>query len=69
VRIAAQRYAVFSHREHISTIRRTLNTIWNQWLPASGHVPADAPNFERYDEKFDPVSGMGGLEIWLPLKS
>ncbi|PQV53975.1 AraC family transcriptional regulator [Paraburkholderia sp. BL21I4N1] len=69
VRIPAQRYAVFSHREHVSTIRRTMNTIWNQWLPASGHTPADAPHFERYDEKFDPVSGMGGLEIWLPLKS
>ncbi|MFM0597078.1 MULTISPECIES: AraC family transcriptional regulator [Paraburkholderia] len=69
VRIPAQRYAVFSHREHVSTIRRTMNTIWNQWLPASGHTPADAPHFERYDEKFDPISGMGGLEIWLPLKS
>jgi AraC family transcriptional regulator len=68
LRIPPQRYAVFSHREHVSAIRRTWNTIWNQWLPASGHVPADAPNFERYDEKFDPVSGMGGLEIWLPLK-
>ncbi|WP_176060535.1 AraC family transcriptional regulator [Paraburkholderia sp. BCC1876] len=69
VRIPAQRYAVFSHREHVSAIRRTMNTIWNQWLPASGHTPADAPHFERYDEKFDPISGMGGLEIWLPLKS
>ena len=69
LRIAAQRYAVFSHREHVSTIRRTWNTIWNTWLPASGHLPADAPNLERYDEKFDPVSGMGGLEIWLPLKA
>jgi len=69
LRIAAQRYAVFSHREHVSTIRRTWNTIWNTWLPASGHLPADAPNFERYDAKFDPVSGMGGLEIWLPLKA
>jgi len=68
LRIAAQRYAVFSHREHVSTVRRTWNTIWNTWLPASGHIPVDAPNFERYDEKFDPVSGMGGLEIWLPLK-
>jgi AraC family transcriptional regulator len=68
LRIAANRYAVFSHREHVSTVRRTWNTIWNKWLPASGHIPADAPNFERYDEKFDPVSGMGGFEIWLPLK-
>ncbi len=69
LRIAAHRYAVFSHREHVSTVRRTWNTIWNKWLPASGHLPADAPNFERYDEKFDPVSGMGGFEIWLPLQS
>src|ERR1700736_1565348 len=35
-RIPEQRYAVFTHRDHISTIRRTVNTIWNQWLPASG---------------------------------
>jgi AraC family transcriptional regulator len=69
LQIEAQRYAVFTHREHISALRSTLNVIWTQWLPASGHVPANAPNFERYDERFDPVSGMGGLEIWLPLKS
>ena len=36
VRIPEQRYAVFTHRDHISTIRRTINTIWNHWLPASG---------------------------------
>lgn len=68
VRIPAQRYVVFTHTEHISSIRRTVNTIWNRWLPASGHIVADAPNFERYDEKFDSVSGNGGLEIWVPIK-
>jgi AraC family transcriptional regulator len=68
VRIPAARYAVFSHSEHISTIRRTVNTIWNQWLPASGLKVADAPNFERYDEKFDPSTGNGGLEIWIPVR-
>jgi AraC family transcriptional regulator len=35
VRIPEQRYAVFTHRDHISSIRRTVNTIWNHWLPAS----------------------------------
>ena len=69
VRIGAQRYAVFTHSEHISTIRRTWNTIWNKWLPESGHAPADAPNFERYSEQFNPVTGMGGVEIWLPLRN
>ncbi|BCG89121.1 AraC family transcriptional regulator [Mesorhizobium sp. 113-3-9] len=68
VRIPAQKYAVFAHREHISTIRRTVNTIWNKWLPASGHEIADAPEFERYGPEFDPRSGNGGLEIWVPIK-
>ena len=63
-----QKYAVFTHRDHISTIRRTINTIWNHWLPASGLKAADAPNFERYDENFDPLTGNGGLEIWVPVR-
>jgi AraC family transcriptional regulator len=68
VRIPAHKYAVFTHREHISTIRRTINAIWNLWLPSSGFQAGDAPNFERYDENFDPHTGNGGLEIWLPIK-
>ena len=56
------------HDEHISTIRRTVNTIWSHWLPVSGFKAADAPNFERYDEKFDPLTGNGGLEIWIPVR-
>jgi AraC family transcriptional regulator len=68
VRIPEQRYAVFTHHEHISTIRRSINTIWNQWLPASGLKLADAPTFERYDENFDPVAGNGGFEIWVPVR-
>lgn len=68
VRIPEQKYAVFTHAEHISTIRRTVNTIWNHWLPASGMKAADAPSFERYDEKFDSSTGNGGLEIWIPVR-
>jgi AraC family transcriptional regulator len=69
VRIGAQKYVVFAHREHISTIRRTINTIWSKWLPESGHEVADAPSFERYGEEFNPQTGMGGLEIWIPIKA
>ena len=68
VRIPEQKYAVFTHAEHISAIRRTVHTIWNHWLPASGMKAADAPSFERYDEKFDPATGDGGLEIWIPVR-
>lgn len=69
VRIPAQKYAIFTHGDHVSTVRRTVNTIWNHWLPASGHELADAANFERYDEKFDPVTGNGGFEIWVPIRA
>jgi AraC family transcriptional regulator len=29
---------------------------------------ADASSFERYDEKFDPLTGNGGREIWIPVR-
>ena len=67
IRIAAHRYAVFLHRGHISNIPATHNSVWNKWLPESGHQVAEALNFERYDERFDPHSGMGTVEIWIPI--
>lgn len=68
LRIPGQRYAVFTHAGHVSTIRRTHNTIWTKWLPQSGHEVADAPHFERYGENFDGATGNGGIEIWLPIR-
>jgi AraC family transcriptional regulator len=68
IRIAPRQYAVFQHREHISTIRSTWSTIWNKWLPESGHQVADAPYFERYGPEFDSRTGTGGLEIWIPVQ-
>jgi AraC family transcriptional regulator len=70
--IAAQKYAVFSHREHVSRLYETLDAI-DKWLPASGlQVPSgskEAPDFfERYSEEFDPRTGMGGMEVWVPVK-
>jgi AraC family transcriptional regulator len=72
--IPAQRYAVFPHREHVSKLSDTIDTILHKWLPQSGyevaHPVADAPDFfERYGEDFDPQSGTGGMEVWIPIKS
>jgi AraC family transcriptional regulator len=67
IRIPAGDFAVFSHPDHVSAIRRTMSTIWNQWLPASGYRLADAPIFERYDEHFNPRTGEGGFEIYVPV--
>ncbi|AKC68913.1 GyrI-like domain-containing protein [Pandoraea oxalativorans] len=56
------------HKAHISTIHKTVHTIWHQWLPQSGLQAADAPDFERYSADFDPVTGAGTLEIWIPVQ-
>lgn len=68
LRLASQTYAVFEHRGHIAEIHSLWHSIWNGWFPASTHVPDDAPMFERYDASFDPRTGAGGFEIWVPLK-
>ncbi len=63
----AREYAVFTHRDHVSTIGNTLDKIWHSWVPQSGLNPADKPSFERYGEEFNPQTGTGGMEIWIPL--
>jgi AraC family transcriptional regulator len=68
VEIKPHRYAVFEHKGHISTLHQTFHSIWNKWLPESGFEAADAPEFERYSEDFDPGAGTGVVEIWLPVK-
>jgi AraC family transcriptional regulator len=70
--IPAQKYAVFSHREHVSRLRETLDAI-DKWVPGSGLQvsggTAGAPDFfERYSEEFNPQTGIGGMEVWVPIK-
>ena len=73
ITIPAQKYAVFPHRGHVSELRETLDGI-DKWLPGSGLEAAcgsaETPSFfERYSEEFDPRAGMGGMEVWIPIKS
>ena len=70
--IPEQRYAVFPHRAHVSKLYETCDAI-SRWLPESGYRHADDVEtpafFERYTEEFDPQTGIGGIEVWVPLKS
>ncbi|WP_105132047.1 AraC family transcriptional regulator [Burkholderia sp. BE12] len=68
IELEPQRYAVFEHSGHVSTIHQTFYSIWNGWLPTSGFKAAEAPEFERYSEDYDPAAGTGVLEIWLPVE-
>jgi AraC family transcriptional regulator len=70
--IPPQKYAVFTHRGHVSKLSDTCDRI-GKWLPQSGYQHADAdpaaPDFfERYGEDFDPQTGTGGIEVWIPIK-
>jgi len=61
ITIPAQKYAVFSHREHVSELRETLDAI-DKWLPGSGLEAAcgsaETPSFfERF-----PRSSIRGRE-------
>lgn len=68
VQLRAGRYAVFTHNGHVSSISKTIDDIWAKWVPDAGLPIADAPCFERYTEEFNPQTGTGGIEIWIPLR-
>lgn len=65
--VPACRYAVFTHKGHISKITHTVNYIWGTWLPKSSYKQAMSPDFELYDARFDPESGTGEVDIYLPV--
>ena len=60
---------MFVHAGHVSEVPTTWHTIWNHVLSAAGVEATDGPAFERYGEMFDPRTGLGGLEIWVPIKA
>ncbi len=69
LRAPARRWARFSHRGHVSTIRSTIRAIYDQWLPGSGETQADEVSFiEFYGPDFNPMTGLGTCEIWVGLR-
>lgn len=67
--LPAHRYAVFTHSGHISDFAKTVYTIWNKALADAGLESAQAPDFERYDHRFDGRTGRGEVETWIPIVS
>ena len=67
VKLNAKRYIVFPHTKHVSLLPETIETVWTKWVPDCGLKIAAAPCFERYTEEFNPETGLGGTELWVPL--
>jgi AraC family transcriptional regulator len=65
--IPAQTYVVFTHNGHVSAIGKTYEAIWDRWLPESKQVVCEGPWLERHLPTFNPRTGLGGIEIWIPV--
>lgn len=67
IHVPARCYVVGRHEGHVSSIRSTWRWMLDDYLPGANLELADAPEFERYRPEFNPQSGLGGVDIWLPL--
>lgn len=63
LRVPAQRYAVFPVDGGLGALEPTWNAILDDWLPRSGFVSAETPDFEVYGERINPRTGDGEIEI------
>jgi len=64
--IPAQTYAVFTCT--LPTLGQTFQYAYKTWLPQSGYRCADSPEFELYDERFDPQDESSPMTVYIPVK-
>lgn len=66
--LPAGRYAVFTHKGPISEIKHTLTYIWGTWMPKGEYERRDAPDFELYDDRFNPQSADSEFDFYIPIR-
>jgi AraC family transcriptional regulator len=67
--LGAGAYALFTHEGHIRDIGKTWDAITHQWMKEEGYIHRDkAHDFERYDERWNPQTGEGPVDIYLPIE-
>lgn len=66
--VPAARYAVFSQDGSVDLIQPAFGYIFGQWLPQSDHESTGSADFEQYDERFNPATNDGVVEIWIPIR-
>ena len=66
--VPAGNYAKFRCQVPITQMREEFNRVMCEWLPGSGYLLGDGPCVEYYGPEFDPATGEGGFELWIPVK-
>ena len=64
--VLEQRYAVFTCT--LPTLHEALQHIYHAWLPESGYQHANGPEFELYNESFDPQDPSSEMYVYIPVK-
>jgi len=67
--IPAGTWAVFTHKGHISKISETFDAISSTWLAAAKLESAGNLDLEVYDDRWDPATGMGDVDIYVSVKA
>jgi AraC family transcriptional regulator len=65
IKIPAQHYAVFTHSGEIATIGDTWKKILSTWMAELSLESAHTPDFERYDDRYNPQTNSGDVDIWV----
>jgi AraC family transcriptional regulator len=59
-------YAVFTCT--LPTVGETFRHAYHTWLPQSGYQLTGGPDFELYDEHFDPQDPGSKMDVYIPIK-
>jgi AraC family transcriptional regulator len=65
--IPERTYAVFTHRGRAQDTPQSMGTILSEHLPRMG-LKSAGDMVESYDERFDPATGSGEIDIWIPVR-
>lgn len=66
VDIPAQTYAVFPTT--LPALHDTIASIYDEWLPDANYDRTAGPEFELYDENFDPNDENSKLYLYIPVE-
>jgi AraC family transcriptional regulator len=64
--VPAAEYVVFTTT--LPAIGDTFHQAYDNWLPQSGYQPTGGPEFELYDERFDPQDPDSKFDLYIPVE-
>jgi len=73
INVPAYRFAKFSHHDHVSKLHETEMAIMDNWVAEHRDQIARDQKLpvmvEYYGPGFNPKTGMGDTEVWIPVKN